>query len=117
MASPCDMISRLNLSAFSVIPSPHLSCTLFLPHCPWISLLEIISFCSKHHSLQEARVSSVSKKSSCNAGHLCSILGTGRSSGEGNGNTLQYSCLENPMDRSLVGYSPWGLKSQTRLSN
>ena len=32
--------------------------------------------------------------------------------GEGNGNPLQYSCLENPIDgqRSLVGYSPWGRK-------
>ena len=31
--------------------------------------------------------------------------------GEGNGNSLQYSCLENPMDRgSLVSYSPWGCK-------
>ena len=33
-----------------------------------------------------------------------------RSPGEGNGNQLQYSCLENPIDRSLVGYSPWGCK-------
>ena len=33
------------------------------------------------------------------------------SPGEGHGNPLQYSCLENPMDqRSLVGYCPWGLK-------
>ena len=33
------------------------------------------------------------------------------SPGEGNGNPLQYSCLENSMDgRSLVGYSPWGRK-------
>ena len=39
------------------------------------------------------------------------ILGWGRSPGEGNGNSLQYSCLENPMEqRSLVGYSPWGHK-------
>ena len=30
--------------------------------------------------------------------------------GEGNGNPLQYPCLENPMDRSLVGYNPWGRK-------
>ena len=32
--------------------------------------------------------------------------------GEGNGNPLQYSCLENPSDRwkSLIGYSPWGCK-------
>ena len=38
-----------------------------------------------------------------------SIPGSGKSSGEGNGNLLQYSCLENPHgQRSLVGYSPWG---------
>ena len=37
------------------------------------------------------------------------IPGSGRSSGEGNGNPLQYSCLEYPMDGwSLVGYSLWG---------
>ena len=37
--------------------------------------------------------------------------GSGRSPGEGNGNPLQYSCLENfHGQRSLVGYSPWGLK-------
>ena len=38
------------------------------------------------------------KASACNAGYLGSILGSGRSPGEGNGNPLQYSCLENPMD-------------------
>ena len=37
-----------------------------------------------------------------------SILGFGRSPGEGNGNSLQYSCLEN--QRILVGYSPQGHK-------
>ena len=41
--------------------------------------------------------SSVGKESACNAGDLGSILGLGRSPGEGNGNVLQYSCLENPM--------------------
>ena len=40
-----------------------------------------------------------------------SIPGLGRSPGEGNGNSLQYSCLENPMDRGTwLGYSPWGCK-------
>ena len=34
----------------------------------------------------------------CNAGDLGLILGLGRSPGEGNGNPIQYSCLENPMD-------------------
>ena len=38
------------------------------------------------------------KASACNAGDLGSIPGLGRSPGEGNGNTFQYSCLENPMD-------------------
>ena len=38
------------------------------------------------------------KASVCNAGDLGSIPGLGRSPGEGNGNPLQYSCLENPMD-------------------
>ena len=43
--------------------------------------------------------SSVGKESACNAEDLGSIPGLGRSSGEGNGNPLQYSCLENPIDR------------------
>ena len=40
-----------------------------------------------------------SKASACHAGELGLILGSGRSPGEGNGNPLQYSCLENPMYR------------------
>ena len=44
-------------------------------------------------------------------GDLGLFLGLGRFPGEGNDNPLQYSCLENPHgQRSLVGYSPWGLK-------
>ena len=39
------------------------------------------------------------KASAYNAGDPGSIPGLGRSPGEGNGNPLQYSCLENPMDR------------------
>ena len=39
------------------------------------------------------------KVSACNAGDRGSIPGSGRSPGEGNGNPLQYYCLENPMDR------------------
>ena len=42
---------------------------------------------------------SVSEEYACSAGILGSIPGLGRSSGEGNGNPVQYSCLENPMDR------------------
>ena len=54
---------------------------------------------------------SVSKESVCIVGDLGSIPGLGRSPGEGHGNPLQYSYLENPHGkRSLVGYSPWGHK-------
>ena len=42
---------------------------------------------------------SAGKESAYNAGDLGSIPGLGRSPGEGNGNPLQYYCLENPMDR------------------
>ena len=44
-------------------------------------------------------------------GDMSSIPASGRCPGGGNGNPLQDSCLENPYGhRSLVGYSPWGLK-------
>ena len=39
------------------------------------------------------------EESSCNVGDASLIPGSGRSPGEGNGTPLQYSCLENPMDR------------------
>ena len=42
---------------------------------------------------------SVGKESACNAGDLGSIPGSGRSPAEENGSSLQYSCLENPMER------------------
>ena len=54
-----------------------------------------------------------SKESACNAVHLGLIPGSGRSPGEGNSNPLQYSCLENPMDRGAwaiiygVAKIPW----------
>ena len=54
-----------------------------------------------------------SKESASNAGDPGMVPGSGRSPGEGNGNPLQYSCLENPMG---VG-CPWGDKSQTQLSD
>ena len=58
------------------------------------------------------------KASACNARDLGSIPGSGRSPGEGNGNPLQYSCLENPMG----GVAGWATvhevtKSWTRLSD
>ena len=58
------------------------------------------------------------KESACNAEGLGSIPGLGRSPREGNGNPLQYSCLENPMDRGAWWATVHGVaKSQTQLSN
>ena len=60
----------------------------------------------------------VGEESACNAGDLGSIPESGRSPGEGNGNPLQYSCLENPMDRGAWKVIVYGVsKSQTRLSD
>ena len=56
------------------------------------------------------------RKSACNASDLGSIPRSGRSPGEGNGNPLQYSCLENPMDRGAWQATVHQVaKSQTRL--
>ena len=56
----------------------------------------------------------VGKQSACNAGDQDSIPGSGRSPGEGN--PLQYLPGESHR-QSLAGYSSWGRKSQTRLSD
>ena len=59
-----------------------------------------------------------SKASACNAGDPGSIPELGRSPGAGNGNPLQYSCLENPMDRGAWEAAVHGVaKSWTRLSD
>ena len=58
------------------------------------------------------------KESSCNAGDTGLIPGSRRSPGEGHGDPLQYSCLENPMDRGAWRAIVHGVeKSQTQLSN
>ena len=57
---------------------------------------------------------SVGKESACNAGDLGLIPGLGRFPGEGKGYPLQYSCLENPMDRGAWWATVHGVsKSQT----
>ena len=59
--------------------------------------------------------SSEVKASACNVGDLGSIPGLGRSPEEGNGTPLQYSCLENPMDRGAWWATVHGVaNSQTR---
>ena len=69
----------------------------------WVLLTKDSEFnalnaCMSPWWLREPLVAQTVKKSACSAGDLGSIPVLGRSSGEGNGNPLQYSSLENPMD-------------------
>ena len=90
--SPCDDSKRL--------------CSLMIYCC--ISEIDILGFPG----------GSDDKASVCNAGDLGSIPGLGRSPGQGNGSPLQYSCLENPMDRGAWPATVHGVaKSQTWLSD
>ena len=60
----------------------------------------------------------VVKNPPANAGDVGYIPGLGRSPGEGNGNLLQYSCLEDPLDRGAWRVTIHGVpKSQTQLSD
>ena len=61
--------------------------------------------------------SSNGKESACEAGDHGSIPGSETSSGEGNGNPLQYSCLENPMDREAWQSTACGVAKSRTLTH
>ena len=83
----------------------------------FLQLLPSEFFCLTIHIMGFPGGSEV-KASACNAGDLSSIPGSGRSPGEGNGNPLQYSCLENPIGGGAWWATVHGVaKSQTRLSD
>ena len=92
--------------------------TLFI--FPLVSNQCLCVFEERFSYLQKASfpVGSEVKVSACNVGDLGSIPSLGRSPGEGNGNPLQYSCLENPMDGGAWWATVHGAaKSWTRLSD
>ena len=85
-------------------------CLVFLPRDPFT-----INSALKTHTTEfrASQVGLVLKNLPANAGDVRDIgliPGSGRSPGGGHGSPHQYSCLENPMDRGTVGYSPWGFK-------
>ena len=89
-----------------------------LLHCRWI--LYWLSYKGSSEAIQDmaSLVAPDSKASAYNAGDLGSIPGPGRSPGEGNGNPLQYSCLENPMDWASWEATVHGVaKSWTQLGD
>ena len=88
-----------------------------LSHFTVLSLLKssdylVKSFVKGTMATGASQVALVVKNPPANAGDrrdAGSIPGSGRSPGGGQGNPLQYSCLENPHgQKSLAGYSPWG---------
>ena len=89
-----------------------LSCLL------WKHILKPDPCCLKLEGIFWFPGGSDSKESACNAGDLSLIPGLGRSPGEGNGNPLQYSCPENPMDGG-AGWAtvPRVAKSRIQLSD
>ena len=93
------------MSIESVMPSNHL--ILWRP----LLLLPVFLFYMFSKGCMSFPCSSAGKESTCNAEDPGLIPGLGRSPGGGQGNPLQYSCLENPYkQRSLAGYSQWDCK-------
>ena len=89
----------------------------YLP-CITSLLLHLLFLLGCHLTFDSLVAQMVKKKSVCSAGDLALIPGLGRSPGEGNGNALQYSCLENSMDRGAWPATVHGVaKSWTQLSN
>ena len=120
----CVFVSLFSLSQVSPCLSPTLTSGsvsyLFLCLCLFTCLLlgdvSASLFGLFHPPLGLPRWYS-GKESACQAGDLSSILGSGRSPGEGNGNPLQHSCLENPMDRGAWQATVHAVtRSWTRLS-
>ena len=93
--SPLFTIPQNQLSLNVMIPS--LTLLLFVPPHPYCSFYEDQFYIKLRHHW--ASLVAQREPPACNEGDLGSIPGWGRSPGEGNGNPLQYSCLENPMDR------------------
>ena len=100
-------------------------------HCREDKRLEKVNFFPQdaHHPVEDRRRvrreleikiglpgGSDGKESACNAGNPGLIPGSGRSP-EGIGNPLQYSYLENPLDRADCGLQSMGSQGQTRLSD
>ena len=76
----------------------------------------IFSLFRRNYTYRDFPGGADSKVSAYNVGDVGLIPGSGRSSGEGNGNPLQYSCLENPVDRGAWWATVHGVaKSRTRL--
>ena len=80
-----------------------------------LSMISIFSL-SIYNTHQSYPVVSAIKNSPANAGDMGSIPGPGRSSGKGKGNPLQYSCLENPMERGAWQATVHGVAKESDMT-
>ena len=87
------LAAQLTTAAFLLLYSKH---TSSFPASPYLFLLLECSAITFHEGFPG---SLAVKNPPANAGDMGLIPGSGRSPGGGNGNPLQYSCLDNPMDR------------------
>ena len=92
----CEMF-QTQYSMFNCAFSTHGLSDITQPEC--LLLQDLCHIWQPLPPLRGFPHSSVGKESVCSAGDPGSIPGSGRTPGEGNGNPIQYSCLENPMDR------------------
>ena len=116
---PLSPFNLIMLSIHSIVGFRHF-CLDSISSVPLIVLLILFYFwiCRTLTCFQDFPGGSDSKESACNARYLGSIPGSERFPGEGNGNPLHYSCLENPMDGGTQQAIVHGVtKSQTRLSD
>ena len=80
-------------------------------------VLYLVDYLAASHLSRGFPGGSEGKESACDSGDPGSISGSGNSPGDRNRYPLQYSCLENSMDREACqAYSPWGL-SQKQLTS
>ena len=99
-------------SAFFIVQlsHPYMTTGKTIALTRWTFVAKVVSLLFNMLSRLAFPGASDGKPSPYNAGDPGSIPALGRYPGEGNGNPLQYSCLENPMDGDLVGYCSWGHK-------
>ena len=128
---PLNVAGNRDTSSYSSLKSISSITSLVIPSCflqmelskhlykpLWVPCIWYMSGGSHCIICEDFLGGSDSKESSCNAGDSGLIPGLRRSPGEGNSNPLQYSCLENPMDREVWRASVHGAaKSWKWLSN
>ena len=107
-----------NIYISNLISNALLFSNICAAHIYWYILLRIAYLLSYNKYKCDFPAFSEVKNPPAHAGDPSSIPGLGRSPGEGNDNPLQYSCLQNPMDRGAWWAIVHGVaKSWTQLSN